>query len=72
MNNNILIELLKIIKQSKQPILKAFESNISKVLFVDFDSVLEDIEKHTKSLANSIKKEAKTFNRNYKNWVFVE
>ena len=65
MNDNLLIQLLKIIKQSKQPILKAFESDFSMVTFVDFDTVLEDIQKHTKKLANSIKQEAKTFNRGY-------
>ena len=65
MNNTLLIQLLKIIKQSKKPILKAFEDDSSRASFVDFDTVLEDIQKHTKSLANSIKKEAQTFNRDY-------
>ena len=65
MSEILLIQLLKIIKQSKQPILKAFEDDTSKASFVDFDTVLEDIQKHTKSLANSIKTEAKTFNRDY-------
>jgi len=65
MNDNLLIELLKIIKQSKQPILKAFEDDSSRASFVDFETVLEDIQKHTKNLANSIKKEAQTFNREY-------
>lgn len=65
MNTNLLIQLLKIIKQSKQPILKAFEGDSSRASFVDFDTVLEDIQRHTKSLANSIKKEAQTFNRDY-------
>jgi hypothetical protein len=65
MNEKLLIQLLKIIKQSKQPILKAFEEDSSQASFVDFDSVLEDIQKHTKSLANSIKKESQTFNRDY-------
>jgi hypothetical protein len=65
MNEKLLIQLLKIIKQSKHPILKAFEDDSSRASFVDFDTVLEDIQKHTKSLANSIKKEAKTFNRDY-------
>lgn len=65
MPNDLLIQLLKIIKQSKQPILKAFESDLSRVTFINFDTVLEDIQKHTKKLANSIKREAKTFNRNY-------
>ncbi|QHG90768.1 hypothetical protein CVO_02455 [Sulfurimonas sp. CVO] len=65
MNDTLLIQLLKIIKQSKQPIIKAFEDDSSRASFVDFDTVLEDIQKHTKSLSNSIKKEAKTFNSNY-------
>lgn len=65
MNEKLLIQLLKIIKQSKQQILKAFEDNSSRASFVDFNTILEDIQKYTKSLANSIKKEAKTFNRNY-------
>lgn len=65
MNDNLLIQLIKVIKQSKQPIIKAFEGDSSRVSFVDFDSVLEDIQKHTKQLANSIKKEANTFNRDY-------
>lgn len=66
MNEKLLIQLLKIIKQSKQPILKAFEGDSSRASFVDFDIVLEDIQKHTKNLANSIKKEAQTLNREYK------
>lgn len=66
MNDNLLVQLLKVIKQSKQPILKAFEDDSSKASFIDFDTVLEDIQKHTKSLANCIKKEAQTFNRDYK------
>lgn len=65
MNDNLLIQLLKIIKQSKQPILKAFEDDSSRASYVDFNTVLEDIQKHTKSLANSIKKEAQTFNCDY-------
>ena len=74
MNEKLLIQLLKIVKQSKQTILKAFEDdssrasfrgNFAEACFVDFDTVLEDIQKYTKSLANSIKKEAQTFNRDY-------
>ena len=65
MNEKLLIQLLKIIKQSKKPIIKSFDNEISRVAFVDFDSVLENIQKYTKKLANSIKKEAKTFNRDY-------
>lgn len=65
MNNNLLIQLLQIIKQSKQPILKAFEDDPSKASYVDFDTVLEDIQKHTKSLSNSIKNEADIFNKDY-------
>lgn len=65
MNEKLLIQLFKIIKQSKQSILKAFDDEPSRVSFVDFDTVLEDIQKHTKSLANSIKKEAQTFNSDY-------
>lgn len=65
MNEKLLIQLLKIIKQSKHPILKAFEDDSSKATYVDFNIVLEDIQKHTKKLANTIKKEAKTFNSNY-------
>jgi uncharacterized protein YukE len=65
MNDNLLIQLLKIIKQSKQPIIKAFDDDSSRASYVDFNSVLEDIQKHTKQLANSIKKEANTFNRDY-------
>ena len=67
MNDKLLIELIKIIKQSKQPIIKAFEDDSSRVSFVNFDTVLEDIQKYTKSLANSIKTEAQTFNREYEN-----
>lgn len=67
MNEKLLIQLLKIIKQSKQSILKAFEDNPSRASFVDFNTVLEDIQTHTKQLANSIKKEANTFNRDYEN-----
>lgn len=64
MNEKLLIELIKIIKQSKQPILKVFEHDYEEV-FVDFENVLGDIQKQTKRLANAIKKEAKTFNQNY-------
>jgi hypothetical protein len=39
----------------------------SRASFIDFDTVLEDIQKYTKNLANSIKKEAQTFNREYEN-----
>ena len=67
MNEKLLIQLLKIIKQNKQPILKAIEDNSSIASFIDFDTVLEDIKKHTKSLATAIKEEAKTFNREYEN-----
>lgn len=66
MNSELLIELLKVIKQSKQPIMQTFESDISNASFLDFDKVLENIQKQTKKLANSIKKEAQTFNRDYK------
>lgn len=65
MNDNLLIELIKIIKQSKQPIIKAFEDDSSRALYVDFDTVLEDIQKHTKCLASAIKSEANTFNKDY-------
>jgi len=65
MNEKLLLELLKIIKQSKRPILKAFEGKTSRASFINFDTILEDIQKHTKSLASSIKKEANTFNRDY-------
>lgn len=65
MNEKLFVQLLKIIKQSKHPILKAFEDDSSRASYVDFNSVLEDIQKHTKSLTNSIKKEAITFNSNY-------
>ncbi len=65
MNEKLLIQLLKVIKQSKQPIIKAFEDDFSRASFVDSDTVLEDIQKHTRSLANSIKKEAQTFNCDY-------
>lgn len=65
MNDKLLLELIKIIKQSKQPIIKAFEDDSSRASFVDFETVLEDIQKHTKNLANSIKQETQTFNRDY-------
>jgi uncharacterized protein YukE len=65
MNDNLLIKLLKIIKQSKQPIIKAFEDDSSRASYVDFNSVVENIQKQTKQLANTIKKEANTFNRDY-------
>lgn len=65
MNNAQLVQLIKIIKQSKQPIIKAFEGDSSRASFVDFNTVLEDIQNNTKQLANTIKKEANTFNRNY-------
>jgi hypothetical protein len=65
MSEILLIQILKVIKHSKQPILKALEDDTSRASFVDFDTVLEDIQKYTKCLANSIKKEAKTFNRDY-------
>ncbi|WP_375722924.1 hypothetical protein LXN10_10180 [Arcobacter sp. KX21116] len=67
MNEKLLIELLTIIKQTKQPIIKAFEDKNSRALSIDFNSVLENIQKHTKKLVNSIKKEANTFNNNYNN-----
>lgn len=65
MNHKLLIELIKIIKRSKQPIIESFEDKPSRDSFIDFDTVLEDIQKHTKSLASSIKIEAKTFNHDY-------
>jgi hypothetical protein len=65
MNEKLLIEIIKIIKQSKQPIVRALSTDFNQKSFVDFDTVMEDIQKHTKKLANSITKEAKTFNREY-------
>lgn len=65
MSEILLLQLLKIIKTSKKPILKAFEDDSSKASFIDFDTILDDIQKYTKELANSITKETATFNRNY-------
>ena len=65
MNETLLIELIKIIKNSKKAIVINFENEAKKTAYVDFDKVLQEIEKHTKNLANTIKKEAQTFNKNY-------
>ena len=37
MNDKLLIKLTKIIKQSKQPIIKAFEDDSSRVSYVNFN-----------------------------------
>lgn len=65
MNEKLLLKLIKIIKQTKQPIIKVFEDDSFKSSYVDFDSSLEDIHQYTKSLAKAIRKEANTFNKNY-------
>jgi len=65
MNEKLLIELLKIVKNSKSLVLKAFEDNGSKQLHVDFDSIIQDLIYHTKILADTITQEAKTFNNDY-------
>lgn len=67
MEDKLLIELIKIVKRSKQPILSAFEINPKKLYFVNFENILKDIQRHTECLASSIKNEAKIFNRNYEN-----
>lgn len=65
MNEKLLLELIKIIKQSKKHILKVFEDTSRQSTYVNFDTVFDNIEKYTKVLANTIKKEANTFNKDY-------
>ena len=67
MEDKLLIQLIKIVKQSKQPVLSAFTTDLKRVYFVNFETILDDVQKHTKHLANTISKEAKTFNKNYEN-----
>ncbi len=66
MDSNLILKLLKIIKQSKKAVIEVFEEDFSvRTSYVDFNHILENVQKATENLASSIKNEANTFNRNY-------
>lgn len=65
MDEQLLIGLLKIIKSSKKEIVLYFSESVAETEYVDFDDVLEKIEKYTKNLARTIQREAPTFNQAY-------
>ena len=67
MNDTLLLELLKIVKKSKNLVIKSFEEKGFSNSFVDFETTCEELGKETKNLARAIDKEALNFNRDYKN-----
>lgn len=66
MDDKLLLQLLKIIKKSKQIVLNAFEKDsYEEKSYIDFDAIVNDVDDVTKDLLESIIAESKTFNRDY-------
>jgi len=67
MNDTLLLELLKIVKKSKNLVIKSFEEEGFSASFIDFESTYKELEEQTERLASAIKSEAPNFDKNYKN-----
>ncbi len=65
MDEKLIFEIVKIVKKSKTLVLYTFEDKNLKTSYVDFDSVLDDIQKYVKRLGKAILKESDSFSRSY-------